>query len=152
MGRIRKPAHGPEYHIQEDLMEYMKARGWLVERMIGNAFQVGIPDLYCFHPRWGERWIDVKNPESYSFTKAQRIKWPVWEDYKCGIWILTAASQEEYDKLFAPPNFRQFWKPSWDERPDVEAMIDELAKEAATVDVRRDQLRNGPRPKRKRSV
>lgn len=37
-------------------------------------------------------------------------------------------TQEEYDKLFAPPNWRDFWKPSF-EPPDVDAMIDELVRE-----------------------
>ena len=94
--------------------------------MIGNAFQYGIPDLYCHHEKWGGRWIDVKNPGKYSFTREQKIKWPAWERYGCGIWILTAATQEEYDKLFAPPNWREFWKPSWGDVPDIDQLLDEL--------------------------
>ena len=30
-----------------------------------------------------------------------------------GIWILTAATQDEYDKLFKLPNWRAYWKESW---------------------------------------
>ena len=62
----------------------------------------------------------------YSFTRKQKIKWPIWERYGCGIWILTAATQVEYDKLFAPPNWREYWKPSWDVVPDIDALLDEL--------------------------
>jgi hypothetical protein len=94
--------------------------------MIGNAFQRGIPDLYCYHPKWGERWIDVKVKERYSLTKAQRHKWPIWEKYRVGIWILTAADQEEYDKLFLPPNWRRFWNPKWDKQPDIDSLLDEI--------------------------
>jgi hypothetical protein len=94
--------------------------------MIGNAYQYGIPDLYCYHPRHGERWIDVKNPSSYSFTREQRVKWPIWESFRCGIWILTAATQEEYDKLFRPPNWRNYWKASWGDVPDIDALLDEM--------------------------
>ncbi len=126
MGEIRKPKHGPEFYIQRDLIEYLKARGWLVERMIGNAFQLGIPDLFCYHPKWGYRWIDVKQPGRYSFTKAQKIKWPEWETYGVGIWIVTSADQEGYNKLFAPPNWREYWKASWGELPDIDALLDEL--------------------------
>ena len=63
------------------LIAFLKTRGWLVERMIGNAFQMGIPDLFCHHPKWGQRWIDVKRPgKNYTFTKAQKRKWPVWDE------------------------------------------------------------------------
>ena len=76
MRRICRSKHGPEWHIQRDLVTFLKARNWLVERMIGNAYQFGIPDLYCHHNKWGGRWIDVKNPGKYSFTRKQKIKWP----------------------------------------------------------------------------
>lgn len=120
--------HGPEYFIQQELIAYLEARGWLVERMIGNAFQTGIPDLYCHHPKWGERWIDVKNAGRYSFTKAQKRKWPQWEKAGVGIWILTAANQVSYDKLFGPPNWRQYVKKSWKipTLEDIDAMIDRM--------------------------
>lgn len=126
MGTIRRKKHGPEWHIQNDLIKFLTARGWLVERMIGNAFQMGIPDLYAFHPRWRERWIDVKVKGRYSFTNAQKEKWPLWESFGIPIWILTAATQEEYDLLFAPPNWRQYWKPQWDTPIDIEALLKEI--------------------------
>jgi len=120
--------HGPEYHIQKLLIDFLEARGWLVERLIGNAFQVGVPDLYCYHPKWGSRWIDVKNPGHYSFTKAQKIKWPKWEHYGVGIWIITSADQAGYDLLFKPPNWRQFVKKSWKipTQQDIDALLSEM--------------------------
>jgi len=130
MRSIRRPKHGPEWHIQQDLIAFLKARGWLVERMIGNAFQLGIPDLYVHHPKWGARWIDVKRPGgNHRFTKAQKRKWPVWESFGIGIWILTAANQKAYDTLFAPPNWRDYWKESWGEIPDIDSLLDELDRE-----------------------
>jgi hypothetical protein len=134
MGDIIKPAHGPEYHIQEALVEFLESRGWLVERMIGNAYQQGIPDLYCFHPSWGERWIDVKVEGRYSFTKAQKTKWPLWESFGCPIWILTDATQEQYDKLFDKPNWRDYWKPSWDKKPNIDALMDEIPDDDMEID------------------
>ena len=124
-----RPKHGPEWHIQNDLRDYLRARGWLVERMTGNAYQFGIPDLYIFHPKWGARWIDVKAPGQYTFTKQQKRKWPVWESFNVGIWILTAANQIEYDKLFKPPNWREYWKPSWGDIPDVDTLLEEMIAE-----------------------
>lgn len=123
MGRIIKAKHGPEWFIQRDLVAFLEAREWLVERMIGNAFQTGIPDLYAHHPKWGGRWIDVKNNGRYSFTKAQKRKWPLWESYGVGIWILTSADQQAYDKLFGPPNWRNYWKASWGVIPNIEELL-----------------------------
>ncbi len=119
-------SHGPEYKIQGKLITYLEQRGWLVERIIGNAFQSGLPDLYCWHPQFGQRWVDVKVEGRYSFTKAQKQKWPLWERHQLGVWILTGANQENYDRLFAPPNMRDYWKKSWD--IDVEGMINDLCK------------------------
>jgi len=120
-----------EQHIQRELVNFLQIRDWYVERMLGNAFQFGIPDLFCYHAKWGMRWVEVKRPEGYSFTLRQKQKWPEWEKAGIGIWILTAATQEEYDKLFQPPNWRDFWKPSFAlaTKADLDAMIDELANE-----------------------
>ena len=104
---------GPEWFIRRDIKEFLEIRGWHVEIMVGSAFQTGIPDLYCYHRKYGERWIDAKTPGRYSFTKAQKFKWPVWERDGIGIWILVAGSQEEYDKLFKPPNWRSYIKKTW---------------------------------------
>ena len=121
-----RPKHGPEYFIQRDLIAFLEAREWLVERMIGNAFQMGIPDLYCHHSKWGYRWIDVKVKGRYSFTKPQRQKWPRWEKAGVGIWILTGADQENYDKLFKAPNWRDYWKAPWGKLVDIDALLDSL--------------------------
>ena len=118
--------HGPEYKIQREFIRYLRDRQWLVERMIGNAYQIGIPDIYAGHLQYGTRWIDLKNPVAYEFTRAQRQKWPVWAKYGVGIWIITAATDEEYRKLFQPPNWREYWKDKYDEEPTIDELLDEL--------------------------
>ncbi len=127
MRTIRRTAHGPEWFIREDLEEFLTARRWMVEKTHGNLYQQGLPDLFIAHRKYGERWIDVKQPGgNYTFTNAQKQKWPVWESFRVGIWILVAATQAEYDKLFQPPNWRDFWKPQWGRIPDIDALLDEI--------------------------
>lgn len=130
--------HGPEYHIQELFIPYLEGRGWMVERLIGNAFQKGIPDLYLANPDWGTRWVDIKVHGRYDFTRAQIDKWPVWEQAGIGIWILGATSKkactkshmaQEHKLLFEPPNMRDFWKDKYDYKPDVDKMVDDLVEE-----------------------
>jgi len=123
--RIRE-SHGPEWKIQQELIKFLRARKWLVEVTQGNLYQKGFPDLYLSHVKFGQRWIDVKNPVAYTFTKAQRIKWPNWEKHGVGIWILVAPDEEEYDKIFQPPNWRKYWKPKWDLEPTVDDLLEEL--------------------------
>lgn len=129
MGRIKRAKHGPEWYIQRDLMRYMRERGWFIKRMTGNMFQSGVPDLYCFHKQWGERWIDVKNDGRYTFTEDQKREWPVWEDAGIGIWILVGATQDQYDLLFKPPNFRDYWKPQWTKEFNLDTILAELRAE-----------------------
>jgi len=118
---------GPEAIIQRNFIKYLRARDWEVERMIGNALQKGIPDIYVMHEQFGTRWVDLKNPADYEFTNAQRIKWPRWEDKGVGIWIITGWQDEDYDKLFQPPNWRDYWKPKYDEQVDeLEEALNDL--------------------------
>jgi len=107
-----------------------------VERLIGNAYQTGIPDLMIGHAEYGMRLVDVKVYGRYSFTKAQRRKWPVFEQYGIGVWIIGAHCRqdctkafllEEYNRvLFSPPNWRDYWRDSWDEKPDIDKMLEDL--------------------------
>lgn len=126
MGNIKRSAHGPEWYIQQDLIRFLRDRGWMVAPTNGNQFQTGFPDLLCKHKDWPTKWIDCKQPKKYCFTPAQKMKWPVWADFGIGIWILTAATQSEYDKLFSPPNWRDYWKPGWGEIPDIDVLIAQI--------------------------
>jgi len=68
--------------------------------------------------------VDLKNPDAYDFTMAQIQKWPIWEAHGTGIWIITC--NEDYHKLWEPPNWRQYWKPRYDLIPTREELIDGL--------------------------
>ncbi len=131
-----------ERDIQKELIKFLQDRGWHVEKMLANAYQTGIPDLFCFHRQRGMRWIDVKRPEGYSFTLRQRQKWPVWARAGIGIWILTAATQEQYDLLFKEPNWRDFWRPSFavPTESDIDRMLDELVCEQGELQALRQKI------------
>ena len=94
------PKRKRESLIQADLIDFLEYRDWLVEPTHGNLIQKGFPDLFCHHLRWQARWIDVKVRGQYQFTKHQKIKWPRWESHGVGIWILTAATDEEYAIMY----------------------------------------------------
>jgi hypothetical protein len=121
--KLRSP-HGPEWKIQKDFITFVEARHWNVERMIGNMYQFGIPDIFIAHKKHGDRWIDLKNPMSYDFTLAQIRKWPVWEAHGTKIWIITG--NFDYPKLFEPPNWREYWKPRYDDIPTVDEILEGL--------------------------
>lgn len=103
-----KPKQGPEAKIQHDIIDFLKIRDWLVMPTHGNIYQFGFPDLYCAHHMHGSRWVEVKNPLAYSFTPAQVKFFPLMYAHGVGVWILTAASQGEYEKLFKPCNYHAY--------------------------------------------
>lgn len=103
-----KKHKGPEAEIQQALIKELRYREWFVKETHGNMYQQGFPDLYCRHLTYGERWVEVKNPVKYSFTPAQIKDFPMFTAYGAGIWILTAATQVEIDKLLRPPNWREY--------------------------------------------
>lgn len=96
----------PERIIQDALLDFLRIKQWHVMETHGNLYQKGFPDLYCIHSKHRQRWIEVKNPLNYSFTPAQLDNFPIINRV-AGIWILVAATEEEYAKLFGPPNW---WK------------------------------------------
>lgn len=124
MGNIIKPGHGPEWYIQREIKQYLTDRGCLVEHTHGSLYQTGFPDLLVKHPDWPQKWVDSKVPGKYSFTRDQRRKWPIWDAFGIPIWIMTAGNQEQYDLLFKPPNWKQYWKKSWGPIPDIKTLLD----------------------------
>jgi len=104
MDRPDNLRQSPEARIQSDLIGFLTLRDWLVMPTHGNMYQRGFPDLYCLHQIHGSRWIEVKNPKQFSFTTAQKKCFPFFSLCGVGIWILTAANEDEYAKLFRPAN------------------------------------------------
>ncbi len=105
-----KSPKGPESVIQKAIIKMLTDRNWFVMQTHGNAYQKGFPDLFACHAKYGHRWIECKNPDAYGFTQAQRITFPQFTCNGSGVWILIAATQIEYVKLFDPPNWFHYLK------------------------------------------
>lgn len=100
---------GPEAKIQRDVINFLLKRGWYVLVTHGNAYQSGFPDTYATHRLYGHRWIEVKNPLKFRFTHAQLQVFPKLCENGDGVWILVAATNEEYLKLFKPCNWLSYY-------------------------------------------
>ena len=111
----------PEQRIAKDCDRLFKSKGWLVCKLHGNVFQRGLPDRYLHHVEFGPRWVDFKVPRKGRLTRAQIRMWPLFEKVGCGIWILTRP--EDYDLLFTDPNWRDFWRPSYDAAVDLTPIL-----------------------------
>lgn len=99
---------GPEAKIQAAIVKMLRGYEWFVKETHGNAFQSGFPDVYATHALWHQRWIEVKVPEQFSFTSAQMRDYPLFKANGSPIWILTAATDLEYKKLFQACNLDEF--------------------------------------------
>lgn len=98
----------PESGIVTLIRKYLKDLDWYTIKTHGSEFQSGLPDLYCCHVRYGARWVEVKNPNKYSFTPAQLDTFPKLAAHGVGVWVLTAATDYEYKKLFGPANWHTY--------------------------------------------
>lgn len=103
-------ASGPEQKIVEDLMSFLRAREWYVRKIPGTVLLAGFPDLYASHVKYRQRWIEAKDPARKSgvFTAAQLENFPQMSAHGSPIWVLTAGTHSEYEKLFKPENWWQY--------------------------------------------
>jgi len=102
--KVKHYKKGPEAKIQRDIIRYLTDRQWLVRVLHGNTYQAGLTDLIAFHKKYGIRLIEIKNPISFHFTAAQLIEFPKIISHGTPIYILTAANDENYKRLFGPSN------------------------------------------------
>lgn len=103
-----KERDSPEGRIQKAIVKMLNDRNWFTMVTHGNAHQKGFPDIYAVHRTYGHRWIECKNPDSYSFTRAQQITFPQFTCNGSGVWILIAPTEVEYRKLFELPNWHHY--------------------------------------------
>ena len=100
----------PEAKIQDSIVKMLTLLGWYVHETHGSMFQSGFPDMYATHSRYGPRWVEVKLPDmkGSKFTPAQMECFPKFCANGSGIWVLTAATDFEYQKLFKPYNWYHY--------------------------------------------
>lgn len=103
--RPKKVGSGPEAAIQEAIIKKLRYREWHVEVIHGNAYQSGLPDLYATHSRWGGKWIEVKNPESYKFTPAQLETFPKLCANGSPVYVLISDHNLELEKILGASNW-----------------------------------------------
>lgn len=104
--------NNPEAQIQQAIKVFMRARGWFVKEMGASVYVQGFPDLFCTHSKHGVRLVEVKLPLMFKskFTPAQLQVFPQLIANGSPIWILTAATQIEYNLLFKKPqgNYHEY--------------------------------------------
>lgn len=100
----------PESVLVEELTNFLKIRDWLVKKTHGNKFQSGLPDLFLAHREYGVRWVEVKLPTrgKNPFTAAQMTVFQEFAAKNVGVWVLVAATDNEYQKLWKPANWIWF--------------------------------------------
>lgn len=84
------PAMDLEETIQNAIIKELKLRDWHCMETHGNLYQMGFPDLRVSHPEYGPRWLEVKRPIGYHFTRAQLIHFPKMVSNGDLIWIATS--------------------------------------------------------------
>jgi hypothetical protein len=106
-----KNRHGPEYHVRAAIIKMLEGYGWIVKIVHGSMYQSGLPDLYCTHKKYGPRWIEVKLPNMVGsrWTAEQYKTFPILSDNGTPIWVLVAATETEYKKLFMPENWLEYF-------------------------------------------
>lgn len=97
-----KERKNPEGLVQGAIIKFLEARGWYVKEMHASSRLSGFPDLFATHIDYGYRLIEVKLPnmEGSKFTPAQIKDFPKFTANGAPIWIMTSATEKEYQQLF----------------------------------------------------
>lgn len=103
---VKEPRDQPEKRAVKLLRQILEGDGWFVIKTHGNAFQSGLPDLYCVNRRWGSRWIEVK-VDGGRLTPAQVYTFQKMSMYGDKIYILRGP--DDIPLLYKPTdNWRIF--------------------------------------------
>jgi hypothetical protein len=100
--KVRRGKQKETTDVLEPLRRKMQVRGWLVIKLHGNQFQAGLPDLICFHVKFGYRFIELKTKTGS--LSASQIK-SFYNLSKHGARIYLLRGPEDYNLLFGPPNW-----------------------------------------------
>lgn len=101
----------PEDRISAAVQKKFREEGWFVIKTHGNAFQSGLPDLYCAHAKYGARWVETKVPGKGCITAAQWVVFNKLNAKNIAIYIIT--KPEDYKLIFGPSNWPWYTDPKW---------------------------------------
>jgi hypothetical protein len=82
-----KGAPKKESVAQRAFQDAMEERGWVTKNMHGSKFQAGFPDVFCVHPSFGIRLVEVKMSWG-RLTPAQRHEFHRLSSGGASIWIV----------------------------------------------------------------
>lgn len=91
-------ATGPEAVGSRRLKKYMEGQGWYLKKLHGGAYQSGMPDYVAWHPRYGQRWIEMKAPGG-KLRHSQISMFRIMEKYGQHVYVLE--SEKHYGRLFS---------------------------------------------------
>ena len=97
-----------EASIQRRLISKLRIEGWFSKATHGNEFQIGFPDVFACHIRYGSRWIELKKPGVGILQDTQHHFFLELAKRNIGVWILTDSTDWEYKKLFSPANWHTY--------------------------------------------
>lgn len=117
----KKSSKQPETMLYKQVREWLEHRGWFVLKLHGSEFQVGLPDVYAFHVKYGCAWIELKMPkrkkDRHGGLRASQIRMMKrMQVAGVPVWVIT--SVEELQLLYTRrPNFMSYLNNSKVVRP-----------------------------------
>lgn len=102
----KQPRTQSEAKGAKKLISLMESREWLCMKLGGGKFTVGWPDWYCYHERWGHRWVETKTIKG-KLRPSQITRFIRMSVAGDKIFVLT--NEKDYMKLFREhDNWRMF--------------------------------------------
>ncbi len=104
--KFKQPKKQTESIGANRLVMYMRAHGWIIDKLGGGPYTVGWPDFFAWHPQHGLKWIETKAPGG-KLRKSQIDRFKRWS--RAGLDVYVLEDETHYRRLFAQhPNWREY--------------------------------------------
>lgn len=97
-----------EWQLQQLVIKELRNKGWYVIEMHASQVLSGMPDLYCTHSKYGQRWLELKLESKHCWTTGQKENFPKMVANGTKIWV-SFSHQNVEDLLMKPSNFTQVY-------------------------------------------
>ena len=102
----KHPRTQPETIGANRLRNKLLTKGWtIIDKVGGSVYTTGWPDLFCFHPTHGVRWIETKALGG-KLKPSQVKRFDRWRKAGLGVYVLE--NEKHYYRLFKPPNWENY--------------------------------------------